>query len=82
MLMVCYFTVLLRVEVRREEEFAYARGASTRFRKSVSFHPSRPTLLLASCDCDLRSQSWICKAHIMFLLIGLVLKIEFSKLIY
>jgi hypothetical protein len=26
MLMVCYFTVLLRVEVRQEEEFAYARG--------------------------------------------------------
>jgi hypothetical protein len=26
MLMVCYFTVLLRVEARREEEFAYARG--------------------------------------------------------
>jgi hypothetical protein len=26
MLMVCYFTVLLRVEVRRELEFAYARG--------------------------------------------------------
>jgi hypothetical protein len=26
MLMVCYFTVLLRVEVRRKDELAYARG--------------------------------------------------------
>jgi hypothetical protein len=34
MLMVSYFTILLRVEVRRELEFAYAR-----------VHPSRPPLV-------------------------------------
>jgi hypothetical protein len=35
MLMVCYFTVLLRVEVRREEEFAHARGDVSSFSEFV-----------------------------------------------
>jgi hypothetical protein len=46
MLMVSYFTILLRVEVRRELEFAYAKyGTSPCFRNSGSVHPRRPPLV-------------------------------------